>query len=199
MADISWSENAPADGDSAGLGAAEFRSLKTALRTAVNEEHVFPTSSGPAGIHKLGSGRPYVGLQSAVSSSGTDGRLFHASDTSQLFGVGSGGTVFLGGPTVISAGSYPGAVPQRHQWVMEFGTGQTGSNGSVTISIPNSGYSGLPVVVVSDVRTPSTIVGTILQVAVKTPTDFRVGSFTTAGLGVGLRTFDWMSMGSRVL
>lgn len=199
MADISWSENAPADGDSAGLGAAEFRSLKTALRTAVNEEHVFPTSSGPAGIHKLGSGRPYVGLQSAASSSGTDGRLFHASDTSQLFGVGSGGTVLLGGPTVISAGSYPGAVPQRHQWVMEFGTGQTGSNGSVTISIPNSGYSGVPFIMVTDVRTPALVQGTIFQVAAKNLTDFRVGSFNTAGAGAALRNFDWFSMGTRVL
>src|SRR5690242_799191 len=118
---ITWNESSPAGGDNAGLGAGEFRSLKTALRTALDAEHNFPAAGGDAGAHRLGSGRPYVGLQSAVSSSGTDGRVMVTSDTSRFFHVGSGGTSFIGGPTVISAGSYPGTVPQRFIWVEEWG------------------------------------------------------------------------------
>ena len=69
-----------------------------------------------------------------------------ASDTSQFFHVGSGGTVLIGGPRVLSMGSFPGgAPPQRIQWAMEAGEGATtDSSGQTTITFPNSGFSGRP-------------------------------------------------------
>src|SRR6185436_16344531 len=143
---IGWDENSPPDTESAGLGDDRIRSLRTSLRVGLDGEHVWPSASGDAGVHRLGSGRPYYGLQSAVSSSGSDGRLMQTSDTSRLFGVGSGGTSFIGGPTVLSAGSFPGTVPQRHYWAEEFGEGKTAASGTTTVGFPNSGYSGKPFV-----------------------------------------------------
>src|SRR6266850_7433688 len=143
---IGWSENTPAGGDSLGIGDDDARSTKSAIRTAMDSEHYFPSGGGDAGAHKLGSARPYVTTQSLISSTGTDGRLAWASDTSNFFHVGSGGTAFIGGARAISAGSYPGgAPPQRYQWIEEFGEGRTLS-GTTTVSFPNSGYSGMPFV-----------------------------------------------------
>src|SRR2546426_7884040 len=121
MANLLWAEGAPADVDSAGVGAAEIRSLKTSIRNGMAEEHIWPSASGGNfGVHLLGSARPYYGAQSLVSSTGTDGRLMVTSDTSRLFHVGSAGTMFLGGQTTISATSVPG---QRFYWATEFGQG----------------------------------------------------------------------------
>lgn len=143
----------------------------------------------------MGSGRPFYGLQSAVSSTGTDGRLMQTSDTSQFFHVGSGGTAFVGGARSISAGSYPGSVPQRHQWIMEFGAGTTDINGAATVSYPNSGFSGVPVLNVSVVGTINTVI------AIQTPTASSFGVVTgdPASGAVGLLPFYWQSVGTRVL
>src|SRR3990167_5276461 len=123
---IGWDEAKPAGQDSLGLGDEEIRSLKTSLRVGLGAEHVWPSGGGDAGVHLLGSARPYFGAQSLVSSTGTDGRLMMTSDSSRLFGVGSGGTVLYGGATAILAGSFPGsAAPQRSYWAMEFGIANT--------------------------------------------------------------------------
>lgn len=197
---IGWDNTTPSDVESAGLGDDRIRSLKSSVQEGLDNEHNWATGGGAnTGYHRLGSARPYVGTQSLVSSSGSDGRLMQTSDSSRLFAVGSGGTSLIGGATVISAGSFPGTVPQRHYWAMEFGNDQTASNGSVTVSIPNSGYSGLPWVLVGGQGTGSGIGGRIFQVAEQTASAFRVGSFTTGGAGVGGTTFNWFSIGSRVL
>lgn len=196
MPSIGWNEGSPQDGDSAGLGDDEIRSLKTSVRIGLDGEHVWPSGGGDAGVHRLGSARPYVGLQSLASSTGTDGRLFHASDTSRLFGVGSGGTVFIGGPTVISAGSFPGgAAPQRSLWVEEFGEGKTVS-GTTIVSLPNSGYSGKPYVTLT-AYDPAGSVAQIMYLTSVTATQFTARSSATNLLGTSNTSFFWRSVGTR--
>lgn len=199
MAQIGWSETDPVDTSSAGLGDDAIRSLKTSLRQGLAAEHTWPSAGGDAGIHLLGSARAYVGTQSAVSSSGTDGRLMWASDTSRLFHVGSGGTSLVGGPTVISAGSFPGTIPQRHYWAEEFGQSTTSSSGSVAITIPNSGYSGAPYIFLTSV---ALITGHNVHFQV-VPVDgatFIVNSIAALSSAfASSQTFFWRSIGTRVL
>lgn len=194
---IGWSNSDPPDTESAGLGDDRIRSLKSSVQEALDNEHNFASGGGAnTGYHRLGSARPYYGAQSLVSSSGSDARLMQTSDTSRFFGVGSAGTVFLGGPTVISAGSFPGTVPQRHYWAMEFGADTTASNGTATVTIPNSGYSGVPFVFL----TSTNIGNVVFFVANETATTFQARSLAgNSGTGIGNADFNWVSMGSRVL
>lgn len=194
--DIAWDNTTPADTESAGLGDDRIRSMKTSLQVGINQEHNWPAGGGlGTGYHLLGSARPFYDLQSLVSSSGSDGRLMMTSDTSQLFGVGSAGTVLFGGATVISAGSFPGTLPQRYQWAMEFGRDITGSNGSVIVSFPNSGYSGVPFVYV----TPEANFPTFASAVLNTPTQFHLVGWNLSGVLAASRAFHWMSIGTRVL
>jgi len=202
MADnVGWNENSPADTESAGLGDDRMRSIMTSVRQGLDSEHNWPSAGGNSiGIHRLGSARPYVGTQSQVSSAGTEGRLMYASDTSRLFHVGSGGTVLLGGPTMLSVGSFPGTVPQRHYWAEEIGIGITGSSGSTTLTFPNSGYSGAPYVFLSG-NWPSVPAG----VYVFTVSDIGTGSCIVSAADPpsssyrSSATFFWRSLGTRVL
>jgi hypothetical protein len=119
MATIGWDETAPADGDVAGLGDDEIRSLKTSLRQGLESEHEWPSTGGSAGTHLAGSARAYYGTESAVSSADVGGRLMATSDTSRLFGVGSTGTVLFGGATALLTSvrteTFPGwSPPQVH-------------------------------------------------------------------------------------
>jgi hypothetical protein len=155
-------------------------------------EHTWPQSGGDAGVHLLGSARAYFGPQSTISSAGTDGRLMIASDTSRLFGVGSGGTMLLGGSRMLSVGTDLGfTYPQRHYWAFEMGTSVTGSSGTTHVTIPNSGYSGVPFVWSSSSNER------IVYIEGKTPTQFVV--HTVFGGGDLIAPFDWFSVGTRVL
>lgn len=152
-------------------------------------------------MHRLGSGRPYVGTQSAVSSSGTDGRLMVTSDTSRFFHVGSGGTSYIGGATVISAGSYPGgAAPQRYIWAEEWGEGKTAS-GATAISFPNSGFSGKPFTTFGLVLTSLAADGgaAIMWLSGAGKTGFTMNSRLTDGVTNSSHSFFWRSVGTRVL
>ena len=193
---ISWDENKPADLDSLGIGDDQIRSDKTAIRTALDAEHYFPSAGGDAGTHKLGSGRPFYGLQSAVSSTGTDARLMQTSDTSRLFHVGSGGTSFIGGATVISAGSYPGTVPQRSYWAMEFGEGKTVTSGATTITFPNSGFSAVPYIFLTPY--PNAPTGHTLVVSTRQEASFAAISHNT-GATASTISFFWQAIGTRTL
>lgn len=197
---IGWNESQPADTDSAGLGDDQIRSLKTSVRVGLDGEHVWPSGGGDAGVHRLGSARVAYNAQSLVSSAGTDGRLMQTSDTSRLFHTGSGGTSFIGGPTVISAGSFPGTVPQRAVWVEEFGEGRTAS-GSTTITIPNSGYSGVPFIFLTLRVTSLAADGgaAIIWPSGVGPTTFAVSSRLTDGATISSHSFYWRSIGSRTL
>ena len=195
-ANIAWDEGKPAGADSLGIGDDQIRSDKTAIRTALAAEHIWESTGGAnTGAHVLGSARPFYGTQSAVSSSGSDGRFMATSDTSRLFGVGSGGTVFYGGATVISAGSFPGTVPQRYYWAMEFGQATADVNGAATITIPNSGYSGVPFIHATALSGAAIFAVPGLS---PTATTFGVIVYDTAGATVGGAVFNWQSIGTRV-
>jgi hypothetical protein len=199
MPTIAWNENTPADGDSAGQGDDQFRSLKSSIRVGLDSEHVWPVGGGDAGVHRLGSARAYYGAQSLVSSTGTDGRFMQTSDTSQFFHVGSGGTALIGGATGILAGSFPGTVPQRHYWAVEFGVGVTNAiTGVTTITYANSGFSGMPFVVVSGTNAVVPGAPRILDIWNPTVTGFSVAAYNISGFSVA-KNFNWISIGSRIL
>lgn len=147
MAQVQWNEADPADTEQISLGDDRIRSMKTSIRQAMDDEHVWPSAGGDCGKHRLGSAKVYYGMQSTVSSTGTDGKLMVTSDTSNLFHVGSAGTMFLGGQRAISAGSSP-VGGQGFYWAEEFGVAED-SGGGVGISFPNSGFSGIPFVTTS--------------------------------------------------
>ena len=191
---IGWDNSSPPNSESAGLGDSRIRSLKSSVQEALDNEHNFASGGGAnTGYHRLGSARPYYGTQSLVSSSGSDARLMLTSDTSRLFHVGSAGTSLIGGPTVLSIASYPGTVPQRHYWAMEFGTDTTASNGSVSVTFPNSGFSGVPWVFLQHTDPYA-----IMRPTAKTATTFRAESYQQDALGIGNIDFDWFSIGTRV-
>lgn len=198
MAIISWDETSPPDASSAGLGDDAIRSLKTSLRGGLEVEHVWPSATGEAGVHRLGSARAYVGTQSQVSSSGTDGRIMFASNTSQFFHVGSGGTSLIGGSRVLSVGTTVGfTYPQRHQWVEEFGLARIASGSTLTsVTFPNSGYSGVPFVWWAQNETDGVATAAIdfIVACAMTPT-----GFTLMGTGSSGYTVAWFSRGTRVL
>lgn len=203
---IGWDETVPADTESAGLGDDRMRSMKTSLRAALDDEHNFPSSGGDnVGYHRYGSARVHVGTQSRVSSTGTDGRLMQASDTSRLFGVGSGGTVLLGaGPNSLSVGSNVHfGLPQRHYWAEELGEGRTDSTGSLTITFPNSGFSGVPMTQITRYMNSiglDSVIGS-LNIETQSATQIIVtarlssnGAPDTSGC-----SFYWRSVGTRAL
>lgn len=197
MPTIAWNEGSPADSDSAGLGDDQIRSLKTSVRVGLDGEHVWPSGGGDAGVHRFGSARPYFAAQSLVSSAGTDGRLMQTSDTSRLFAVGSGGTSFIGGATVLSAGSFPGgAPPQRYYWAMEFGEATTDINGAATVTYPNSGFSGKPFLTLG---VEGGGVGVVANIQTAGKTSFGIITLLTDGSSSPSATVDWMSVGTRVL
>ena len=193
---IGWSNSDPPDTESAGLGDDRIRSMKSSVQEALDNEHNFASGGGAnTGYHRFGSARAYYGAQSLVSSSGSDARLMLTSDTSRLFHVGSAGTSFIGGATVLSVGSFPGGVPQRHYWAVEFGDSATGAGGAISISFPNSGFSGVPWIAIS----ARTNVATIMTIDAKTATSFQALSWLTDGSAAPIRSFDWFSVGTRVL
>lgn len=147
---VNWDETSPAGGDQISLGDDAIRSMKSSVRVGVGSEHNWPTTGGAnTGYHLLGSARPFYDVQSNVSSAGSDGRIMVTSDTSNLFHVGSAGTMFLGGQNVLSAVSSPQG-GQRFYWAEDFGAIQANGSGSGTaITFANSGFSGAPYVVCS--------------------------------------------------
>lgn len=193
---IGWNEGAPADSDNAGQGDDQIRSLKTAVRVGLDGEHVWPSGGGDAGVHRMGSARPYYAVQSLVSSTGTDARLMQTSDTSRFFHVGSGGTSLIGGATAVLAGNFPGTVPQRHYWALEAGAQEASTGDQETVTF-GSLYSGIPHVTVSAFTTTNRTV--LLHLRSIGAGNFTVSSYLTAGGFASGHTITWMSLGTRVL
>lgn len=191
---ILWAETTPADPDSAAAGAGVIRSLETSVRNGLAVEHQWPSASGPAGIHLLGSGRPFYDVESNVSSSGTDGRIMVTSDTSRFFHVGSAGTMLLGSSRMLSAGSVP-VGGQSFYWAQEFGEVFVPNGNQQVVSFPNSGFSGKPFVYLSATTdiAPATI---ILLLRTVSATQF---SFNETSGPVSKFTVNWLSIGTRVL
>lgn len=196
-----WTETDPAQTESVGLGDDRMQSIKTTFRTALNDEHNWPSSSGDSfGVHRAGSARPYFGTQSRVSSSGTDGRLMLASDTSNLFAVGSGGTVLLGSPRAVSMQSSAGSTfPSRHYWAMDSGF-TTVQNSVITFAA--SGFSGIPFIfVTSHVTSSKTYLPSFFNPSKESfllnPLVDLVDQTVIAGAS-GVTVF-WISIGTRAL
>lgn len=142
-----YDSTVPPDSENAGLGAQRIRSLETTIQQVLDSEHNFPAAGGAnTGYHRLGSGRAFYGPESAVSSSGTDGRLMITSDTSRLFHVGSGGTMFLGGnaASLVTSPNNPGP-SQMAYWAVEVALQAPDSFGSITGTFA-SAFSGVPFV-----------------------------------------------------
>lgn len=194
MPTINWSEGSPQGSDSLGQGDDDARSTKSAIRTALDFEHIFPAAGGDAGIHRLGSGRPYVTTQSLISSSGTDGRLAWASDTSNFFHVGSGGTAFIGGARTLSMASYPGSVPQRHYWTMEVGIAKTNASGQALVNF--SAFSGVPFTVATPINPFDTAPITINIYGTPNTTAVQLHSYS-GSVSTSNVTFFWQSTGTR--
>lgn len=198
---VGWDENIPYETESLGLADDRIRSIKTSVRVGLDDEHNWPSAGGAnTGYHRLGAGRTFVGAQSTVSSSGTDGRLMQTSDTSRLFGVGSGGTVLFGAATMLSAASFPGgSAPQRHYWAVEFGADETDpTSGRTNVTYPNSGFSGLPFVYL----THSAVTQGVLNISTHTSTATGFFAFVKAPAGSSYNLnapFQWISIGTRVL
>ena len=198
---ISWDESKPANTDQVGQGDDQMRSDKTALRTALNDEHNFPSTGGAnSGYHRYGSARAFYGVESTVSSSGTDGRLMVSSDKSRLFHVGSGGTMLLGAAaapvfslnqTYQGTGSVWGTLPQTHYWAVEMGYGATDSKGSRLVTFA-SAFSGVPNTMVGPVTNASasyhTLYATILG-----------NSSVSIYSDIASKAFWYMSIGTRLL
>lgn len=190
----------PPDTQSAGLGDDQIRSTKTTLQQVLDDEHNFPSAGGSAvGYHRLGSARPYFGTQSRVSSSGTDGRLMMTSDTSRLFGVGSGGTVFLGGSQSLSVGTNADTAGGRSHWVEEFGEGITGALGSVAVTFPNSGFSGRPYLSVTPFGPGVNPFVPVVEAASATAFTVVTYSDTATPTVASNASFFWRSIGTRAL
>lgn len=199
-ANIGWDNATPAGTELESLGPTRIKSLKTSVQQALDAEHVFPTTGGAGtGAHRPGSAVAHYGTQSAVSSGDTNGKLMFTSDSSRLFGTPSNGTVFIGGATVISAGSFPGgAAPQRSHWVEEFGEAITDAQGIVTITFPGSGFSGKPYV-----KTQLFVLNGITTGNWATPiaiskTAMDVVTRSSAG-SASAQSFFWFSTGTRAL
>lgn len=191
----------PADTESLGQSDDRMRSIKTTMQQVLDDEHSFPAAGGSVvGFHRFGSARPYFGPQSTVSSSGTDGRMQIASDTSRLFGVGSAGTVLLGaGPLALSVGTTVGiSFPQRHYWAEEFGASITPSSGSVVVSIPNSGFSGQPFTFASVYTTTVAPLAAYVTIQPIDGASFVIGA-TNGTSNLSGVPFFWRSIGTRVL
>lgn len=195
-AGIGWDENVPSDQESAALGDDRIRSVKTSVRIGLAAEHVWSSSGGTAGAHLPGSAVAHWGLQSAVSSGDTNGRLMLTSDTSRLYSVAAAGKNYLGGARVISADSFPGPTPQTHAWVEQFGTVITPSAGSSVVTFANSGYSGQPYLFVTSVQTLVAASSIIPIVVEQGATTFIAGA-VSAGAYIAGQQLHWRSLGTR--
>jgi hypothetical protein len=122
-----------------------------------------------------------------------------ASDTSNLFHVGSTGTALLGGPSGVAMAVHPGTVPQRHQWIDEIGVGVTTSTGSVVITVPRSGFSGIPFSWVQQTVTSAGSTAAMLSVTPVDTSTFHVRAVGTAASVLSDVAFMWWSRGTRVL
>ena len=203
---IAWDEAVPPITEAAGLGYARIQSDKTSTRMGLDAEHQWPTAGGLAGYHRYGSARPFFGTQSRVSSDGTDARLMLTSDTSQLFAMTSAGTVLVGGHRVISAFTAASTLPQRHQWVEEFGT-ITGVSSSQRVAY-ESAFSGIPYVFVQAEESGdamSTVSRGIFFTVGSRTTDFLVQAWATSAVTGGTIQQPvswlavWRSLGTRAI
>ena len=195
MPTILWDEAAPADGDNAGQGDDQIRSIKTSVRVGLDSEHLWPSGGGDAGAHRLGTARAFYGTQSRVSSSGTMGRLMVTSDTSQLYHVGSNGTMFLGSARGIEHNDLP---PQTSRWQVVSGVVSVIAGG--TLSVAGLPFGARPLVMVS-VQSVGIASGYVTAVNVVSAGQFTAKAYVVSSGGTLIPTasatsFQYLSIGT---
>ena len=193
---IGWDESKPANTDDLGDGDDEIRSFKTAVRTGLSAEHLWPSSSGAAGAHLLGSARVYVGARSAVSSDGTTGRLMLETDSYSLWGDGAGTSMtLLGHQLLLINRNVSGALnaPAKHAVAVQFGLSTTTPSGVTRITYAGSGFSGVPIVLVTS-QINGFYAGVVQSTSGSTGfTAFGNGGGTGAAASVDIA---WLSIGT---
>jgi hypothetical protein len=193
-ATINWDEDLPSGSSAIRLGDDDLRSLTTSLGDGLDAEHHWANAQGVAnrGLHRKGSGRAYLDVQSNLSDSGTSaaGKIYVTSDTSRAFYTpDSGVTGFLGGhlvPEVVghnSVAHYPG---QNARFAMEFGV----DTASVSVAFTNA-YETPPVVTATSLASTSVFA----NVSVVTAGGFLVNDYDDTGALVG-EDFHWISLGT---
>jgi hypothetical protein len=145
---IGWNEATPAVSDLAGNGYAVINSLKSNVRGALDSEHEFPSTGGPAGSHRTGSARAFYGVESTVSAL-ENGRLMVSSDNSRLFHVGSTGTMYLGAADGLSWRTTVtwGVLSQKSRVEIEPFAGTSGSLGSAKVTFTRAFQGAAPEIV----------------------------------------------------
>ena len=151
-ANINWNEASPADSDLVGQGDDEMRSIRTAIRSALDSEHNFPSTGGAGtGWHRQGSARPYYGPGSIVSSDGTNSRLFfqndapHGPQAMALWGLNAIVPSLLGHDSIAINASTNSGFGSIHKFAtaIQLSFGTVGSSGS-TLAPFGSAFSGRP-------------------------------------------------------
>jgi hypothetical protein len=199
-ASIGWDETDPANSKNLGLGALDIRSLKSAVRTGLDAEHVWPSANGVAGAHRQGSAKVYVGINSALSSDGTVGKLFFSTTNSSLYYLSDTTAARVGGVgTPIVYGPGPGSSLQaaNHRQAIEVGVGRTGSLGTEIITFA-SAFSGLPFVQATVVQSwglgDDALIATVAYLSAASMT---IAVFDSSGAVASSKSFHFISIGSQ--
>lgn len=129
---ITWNETVPSGTSNVGLGASDLTGIKVSVRSALDSEHIFPTSSGSAGAHRLGSARVFVGTASQISSVDTDGRLMYVP------AAGGGSLWYLSSVTTAEINNMPskGVAGSLSVWTT---TSAISSSGLFDLGTPTAG------------------------------------------------------------
>lgn len=105
------------------------------------------------------------------------------SDTSRLFGVGSGGTMLLGGASGLQMTAYP-TNPTRSFWAADIQTATSDVNGVAQVTWIASGFSALVGVVACQSNGTYLAQTALVSVATSTATGASILCFNSAGVAL---------------
>jgi hypothetical protein len=194
-ASIGWDETDPANSKNLGLGALDIRSAKSAIRTGLDAEHVWPSSGGVAGHHRLGSGRAYVDASSALSSDGTTGHIFFNTSNSQVYSISATSAHRLGGVGVPYVGDEGVTFSiNNHRVNIYCGAVRVNSSGTAPVTF-NSVYSGLPFIQLTPYTTGVSN-SCVAYVTALSSTSMTIEVVDMAGVAISSKTIFWQSTGS---
>lgn len=195
---IAWDEAKPANTDQLGQGDDQFRSDKTALRSALNDEHNFPSTGGAnTGYHRLGSARIFHGVNiSTVSSTGTEGRLMFADSPGALFYLSATTRQFVGSVAGLSGNDDDGFFNATyHAPKFQCGDVTTSTSDATAIVTYDSSFSGLPYTLLTpQIGTSFFYVAKVLYASKASMTIQTADMTGVAQTGVKV---NYMSIGSR--
>ena len=188
-ATINWDENLPSGSSAIKLGDDDVRNLTVALGDGLDAEHHWDNTQGSAnrGLHRKGSARAYIDIQSRMSGSGSSeaGKIYFASNTSRLFVTpDSGNSVQVGSiahPEVIEISGAVAYGP-RFRPVIEAG----------------SGTGGTEIAFSSEYETPPIVVATPVTETAFGISSITVGGFAADSTPASGSAFYWQSIGTKL-